>query len=69
MFCRNMYVQKETLCELTNISASLTAMTDTQPVFFDKLTKAGFRYEKLADHLLEKEFRGSNFGIFAIQRR
>ena len=51
------------------MSASLTAMTDTQPVFFDKLTKAGFRYEKLADHLLEKEFRGSNFGLFAIQRR
>ena len=44
-------------------------MTDTQPVFFDKLTKAGFRHEKLADHLLEKEFRGSDFGIFAIQRR
>ncbi|KAL7527840.1 hypothetical protein ACHAXR_002158 [Thalassiosira sp. AJA248-18] len=44
-------------------------MTDTQPVFFDLLTKAGFRYEKLADHLLEKEFTGSNFGIIAIQRR
>ena len=44
-------------------------MTDTQPAFFDVLTKAGFRYEKLADHLLEKEFRGSNFGIIAIQRR
>lgn len=44
-------------------------MNDTQPVFFDSLTKAGFRYEKLADHLLEKEFRGSNFGIIAIQRR
>mmetsp|Transcript_13406 Transcript_13406/g.29116 ORF Transcript_13406/g.29116 Transcript_13406/m.29116 type:complete len:297 (+) Transcript_13406:52-942(+) len=44
-------------------------MTDTQPVFFDLLTKAGFRYEKLADHLLEREFRGSNFGIVAIQRR
>lgn len=43
-------------------------MTDTQPAFFDLLTKA-FRYEKLADHLLEKEFRGSNFGIIAIQRR
>lgn len=44
-------------------------MTDTQPVFFDLLTKTGFRYEKLADHLLEREFRGSNFGIIAIQRR
>jgi len=45
-------------------------MTDTQPIFFDALTKAGFRYEKLADGLLEKEFRGGNsFGIVAIQRR
>ncbi len=44
-------------------------MTDTQPVFFDLLTEAGFRYEKLADHLLEREFRGSNFGIIAIQKR
>lgn len=44
-------------------------MTDTQPVFFDLLTKAGFRYERLADHLLEREFRGSNFGIIAIQKQ
>lgn len=44
-------------------------MTDTQPVFFDKLTAAGFKYEKLADHLLQKEFRNDSFGIFAIQRR
>ena len=44
-------------------------MTDTQPVFFDLLTKAGFRYEKVADHLLEREFRGGSFCIMAIQRR
>lgn len=44
-------------------------MTDTQPVFFDLLTKAGFRYEKLADHLLERQFRGSQFCIMVIQRR
>ncbi|KAL9187974.1 hypothetical protein ACHAXT_006352 [Thalassiosira profunda] len=44
-------------------------MTDTQPVFFDLLTKAEFRYEKLSDHLLEREFRGGNFGIVAIQKR
>ncbi|KAL7546549.1 hypothetical protein ACHAWF_009879 [Thalassiosira exigua] len=44
-------------------------MSDTQPSFFDLLTEAGFRYERLADHLLEKEFRGINFGIIAIQRR
>ncbi|KAL7431376.1 hypothetical protein ACHAXH_002027 [Discostella pseudostelligera] len=44
-------------------------MTDTQPIFFDRLTEAGFRYEKLADHLLQREFRGGNFGLIAIQRR
>lgn len=44
-------------------------MTDTQPIFFDRLTEVGFRYEKLADHLLEREFRGGNFGLIAIQRR
>ena len=44
-------------------------MTDTRPVFFDLLTASGFRYEKLADHLLEREFRGGNFGIVAIQKR
>lgn len=57
------FTHEHTLCLIG------VTMTDTQPVFFDKLTKAGFRYEKLADHLLEKEFRGSNFGIFVIQRR
>ncbi|KAL3782856.1 hypothetical protein ACHAW5_010622 [Stephanodiscus triporus] len=51
-----------------NRTKSVT-MTDTQPVFFDLLTEAGFRYEKLADHLLEREFRGSNFGIIAIQKQ
>ncbi|KAL3810940.1 hypothetical protein ACHAXA_001113 [Cyclostephanos tholiformis] len=44
-------------------------MTDTQPAFFELLTASGFRYEKLADHLLEREFRGGNFGIIAIQKR
>lgn len=43
-------------------------MIDTKPVFFHKLVQAGFRYEKLADHLLEPTFRGYNFGIFVIQR-
>lgn len=44
-------------------------MTDTQPIFFDLLIQAGFMYERLADHLLESEYRGGSFGIFAIQRR
>jgi len=44
-------------------------MNDTRPVFFDKLTQHGFRYERLADHYLEGQFRGGNFGIFVIMRR
>lgn len=43
-------------------------MNDTKPLFFHKLRKAGFRYERLADWLMEPEFRGNTFGIFVIQR-
>jgi hypothetical protein len=46
-------------------------MTDTKPIFFQKLIQSKFRYEKLADHLLQAEFRGSGsrqFGIFVIYR-
>eukprot|EP00934_Nitzschia_sp_Nitz4_P006983 Nitzschia sp. Nitz4//scaffold201_size42423//16500//17150//NITZ4_007373-RA/size42423-processed-gene-0.21-mRNA-1//-1//CDS//3329541329//6973//frame0 len=44
-------------------------MNDTKPIFFDKLTEAGLIYERLADHLLEPKFRGTNFGLFSIQRK
>jgi Lysine methyltransferase len=46
-------------------------MTDTKPIFFQKLVQSKFRYEKIADHLMQPEFRGSGmrqFGIFAIYR-
>jgi hypothetical protein len=46
-------------------------MTDTKPIFFRKLIQSKFRYEKLADHLLQPEFRGSGsrqFGIFVVYR-
>lgn len=43
-------------------------MNDTKPKFFSKLTQQGLRYERLADHCLEPSFRGTNFGIFVIQR-
>jgi hypothetical protein len=43
-------------------------MNDTKPIFFEKLVRAGFHYEKLADHLLEPQFRGGRqFGIFVIR--
>jgi hypothetical protein len=41
-------------------------MSDTKPIFFRKLYDAGFRYERLADHLIEPQFRGQQFGIFVI---
>lgn len=42
-------------------------MLDTKPSFFEALSEAGFRYERLADHLMEPEFRGTTFGLFVIQ--
>ncbi|KAG7347255.1 lysine methyltransferase [Nitzschia inconspicua] len=55
----------------TRITTTLlgVTMTDTKPIFFQKLQQAGFGYEKLADHLLQPEFRGGGsrqFGIFVI---
>ena len=43
-------------------------MQDTKPSFFKSLSEAGFRYERLPDHLMEPEFRGTTFGLFVIQR-
>mmetsp|Transcript_29869 Transcript_29869/g.34701 ORF Transcript_29869/g.34701 Transcript_29869/m.34701 type:complete len:263 (-) Transcript_29869:2413-3201(-) len=43
-------------------------MTDTKPIFFSSLRKAGFRYERIPDHLMSEEFRGATFGLFVIQR-
>ena len=45
-------------------------MNDTKPIFFQKLTKANFVYEKLADHLLGDDFANSSrqFGIFCISK-
>ena len=43
-------------------------MADTRPIFFDRLRDAGFRYERLADHLMDPDFRGRTFGLIAIQK-
>jgi len=43
-------------------------MQDTKPSFFTMLSDSGFRYERLPDHLMEPEFRGTTFGLFVIQR-
>ena len=44
-------------------------MADTTPIFFQKVRDNGFDYFKLADHLLEPNFRGTTFGIFILQKR
>ena len=51
------------------ISLIGVTMVDTTPEFFDRLYEEGFVYRKFADHLLEPEFRGTTFGIFAIRLR
>lgn len=43
-------------------------MADTKPDFFRLLRQAGFRYRRLADHLMDPEFRGNTFGIFLIDQ-
>jgi hypothetical protein len=50
------------------ISLIGVTMSDTKPIFFQKLHQAGFRYERFADHLLDPQFRGSTFGIFILQK-
>jgi hypothetical protein len=44
-------------------------MNDTTPTFFGGLDRAGLAYEKLSDHLLDDEFRGSTFAIFVLQKK
>jgi hypothetical protein len=50
------------------ISIIGVTMTDTKPIFFANLKEAGFRYERIPDHLMSQEFRGTTFGLFVIQR-
>jgi Lysine methyltransferase len=44
-------------------------MADTTPEFFNRLLHAGFVYTRLADHLMDCNFRGQVFGVFVIQKR
>ena len=43
-------------------------MMDTRPKFFHLLRDAGFRYDRLSNHLMEPEFRNNIFGLFVIRR-
>lgn len=61
-------ISLERLSHENTVSLIGVTMADTKPIFFRSLTKAGFRYERLADYLLEPEFRGTTFGLFIIQR-
>mmetsp|Transcript_26515 Transcript_26515/g.41137 ORF Transcript_26515/g.41137 Transcript_26515/m.41137 type:complete len:108 (+) Transcript_26515:5744-6067(+) len=51
------------------ISLIGVTMLDTTPAFFTALDKAGFCFERLADGLLDPQFRGGTFGIIAIQKK
>uniref|UniRef100_A0A7S2PT78 Calmodulin-lysine N-methyltransferase n=1 Tax=Leptocylindrus danicus TaxID=163516 RepID=A0A7S2PT78_9STRA len=51
------------------ISLIGVTMVDTTPSFFTALEKAGFCFERLADGLLDPQFRGGTFGIIAIQKK
>eukprot|EP00560_Eucampia_antarctica_P003259 CAMPEP_0197840586 /NCGR_PEP_ID=MMETSP1437-20131217/45691_1 /TAXON_ID=49252 ORGANISM="Eucampia antarctica, Strain CCMP1452" /NCGR_SAMPLE_ID=MMETSP1437 /ASSEMBLY_ACC=CAM_ASM_001096 /LENGTH=299 /DNA_ID=CAMNT_0043450217 /DNA_START=455 /DNA_END=1354 /DNA_ORIENTATION=- len=44
-------------------------MIDTRAKFFQILNQAGFRYDRLADHLMAPEFRNNTFGLFVIQKK
>lgn len=50
------------------ISIIGVTMNDTSLNFFDTLREFGFRYDRIADHLMAPEFRGTNFGLFVITR-
>jgi len=57
------------LCSPDTIILLGITMTDTKPIFFTKLLKNGFQYEKLSDSLLEPTFRSNKqFGIFVIRK-
>mmetsp|Transcript_7657 Transcript_7657/g.16616 ORF Transcript_7657/g.16616 Transcript_7657/m.16616 type:complete len:284 (-) Transcript_7657:60-911(-) len=56
------FSDKETICLIG------VTMNDTSTEFFSKLSRAGFRYERISDHMLDKKFRGNIFGLFIITR-
>ncbi len=43
-------------------------MHDTKPSFFKLLKENGFTYQRLHEHQMAPEFRGTTFGLFAIQK-
>ena len=53
----------------TTICLIGVTMIDTKPKFFTSLWEAGFRYDRVPDHLMSHEFRGTTFGLFVIQKR
>jgi predicted nicotinamide N-methyase len=56
-------------CHAQTVCLIGTTMNDTTPSFFKLLTKAGFVYERFADHLLHPEFRGKTFAVFVIRKK
>jgi predicted nicotinamide N-methyase len=56
-------------CHAQTVALIGITMADTTPSFFRLLTKAGFVYERFADHLLDSDFRGKTFGVFVIRKK
>jgi hypothetical protein len=42
---------------------------DTDTNIFDRLDAEGFEYYRVPDAQLESSFRGSNYGLFRVNRR
>jgi hypothetical protein len=44
-------------------------MHDTTVKFFEQLEARGFVYERLRDCMIDEKFRGTIFGLFAIEKK
>lgn len=69
------YLHEPLIASLAHYSSDHTisligvTMHDTKPKFFESLEAAGFAYDRIADHHMAPEFRGTTFGLFVIQKK
>ena len=69
------YLHEPLIASLVQFSSDHTisligvTMQDTKPSFFEALEAAGFAYDRIADHHMAPEFRGTTFGLFVIQKK
>jgi hypothetical protein len=55
-------------CHLNTICLIGVTMHDTKPSFFSRLRENGFMYDRIPDHAMSGEFRGTTFGLFVIRK-